>query len=579
MKYLNKLSPSIFVVLLFFVAACAPVPIQPKKTEVPVENNQSSQDEAADAENEVLEVSFKDGEETPSTYFPGDEWQTSTPEEQGIDSALLLQMFQKTQNENIEIHSFLLVRNGYLVTEAYLDPYPRDRKHPVYSVTKSVISMLTGIAMEEGLINSVGHKVLDFFPDITRDAKGRYLSDLTLEHLLTMSAGYNTRTIPYAEALAQKDASFDTVEHILTYNSILYKPGTTFYYDSGLPHLLSAIIQETTGKTTQEYAQEKLFDPLGISGITWQTDPRGIPLGCTGLELSPRDMAKLGYLYLNRGQWNGEQIVSAEWVEKSTTKHIETKGLMNEAEDDGYGYYWWMDNYGGYSAHGFGGQYIFVVPNLNLVAVFTGALPDPVFPTPRKLMEEFVLPAVQSNAPLPPTQATSDLKAYTAQLENPPSQPVTPLPDTAKRISGHPYQITESPGSYFQELTLTFTEGQNLYQLAAIWSDARRDKVLGGLDDRFYVNEAISDGQVIAAKGYWQDENTFVETLKNIEYMETFTQKYIFEGNKLTLDISSTAGYSIQMLGEMIETPETDAAAAGSTRVAEIDGMCKFGKC
>jgi len=299
----------------------------------------------------------------PSSYWPGEDWRASTAEEQGIDSTLILQMLQEIRGENIDIHSVLLVRNGYLVTEAYIDPYNREMKHPVFSATKSIISLLTGIAIEEGYIKNVDQKVIDFFPDITQNVSDIYLPDLTLEHLLTMSAGFHTRTIPYAEVLQQKDESFDTVEHILTYNSILEKPGTTFFYDSGGPHVLSAIIQQTTGMTTREYAQEKLFDPLSISEITWQTDPRGIPLGCTGLELSPRDMAKLGYLYLNHGQWEGEQIVPADWVEKSTTKHMETKGLMNEAEDDGYGYFWWIDEYGGYSAHGFGGQYIFVVPN------------------------------------------------------------------------------------------------------------------------------------------------------------------------------------------------------------------------
>ena len=158
---------------------------------------------------------------------------------------------------------------------------------------------------------------------------------------------------------------------------------------------------------------------------------------------------------------------------------------------------------------------------------------------------------------MPPTQTTSDLQAYTVQLENPDPQPVAPLPDIAKRISGQTYHITESPGPFFQELILTFEEGQNLYKTESIWPDARYE-ILGGLDDRFYLNEAASDGQVIAAKGYWQDEKTFVETLKNLVYMETVTSKSTFEGNKLTLDISSTAGYSIQMLGEMTETTETD---------------------
>jgi CubicO group peptidase (beta-lactamase class C family) len=457
-------------------------------------------------------------------------------------------MFQKIRDENIDVHSVLLVRNGHLVSEAYFDPYTQDRKHPVFSVTKSVTSMLTGIALEEGYITSVDQKVLDFFPDIAKNTRSEYLQSLTLEHLLTMSAGYNTRTIPFFEVLEQKDESFDTIEHILTYNSILYKPGTTFYYDSGAPHLLSAIIQETAGMSTQAYAQEKLFDPLGISGITWQTDPRGIPLGCTGLELSPRDMAKLGYLYLNRGQWNGAQIVPAAWIEQSTTKHIETKGLMNEAEDDGYGYFWWMDAYGGYSAHGFGGQYIFVVPRLNLVAVFTGGLADPDFPTPRKLIETFILPAVKSAGPLPASPATSDLQEYLEQIKNPAPQPVAPLPEIAKQISGQTYKIIGSPDSYIQAITLNFKEGQNLYELEAMRLGEKYE-VRGGLD-RFYVN-GPENGHVIALKGYWQDENTFVETLKDFDYIETITQKYTFAGNTLSMDISASTGYSLQLKGKV----------------------------
>jgi CubicO group peptidase (beta-lactamase class C family) len=178
-------------------------------------------------------------------YFPNDEWRRSTPEEQGLDSALILQMFQEIQDQGIDIHSFLLVRNGYLVTEAYFDPYTQDMKQPVYSVTKSITSMLTGIAMDEGYIKSLDQKALDFFPAIAENVNDENVPDITLEHLLTMSAGYNTNTNLPAELLHQKDASFDTVEHILTYNSILQKPGTTFFYDPGLPHLMSAIIQET----------------------------------------------------------------------------------------------------------------------------------------------------------------------------------------------------------------------------------------------------------------------------------------------------------------------------------------------
>jgi len=168
-----------------------------------------------------------------------------------------------------------------------------------------------------------------------------------------------------------------------------------------------------------------------------------------------------------------------------------------------------------------------------------------------------VLPAAQANKPLPPNQSASDLQAYIAQLENPASQPVAPLPDMAKRISAQPYQITESPGPYFEELIFTFAEGQHFYQVEAILSGTRYE-VQGRLDDHFYVNEVASADQVIALKGYWQDEKTFVQTVKDFAYMEAVTEKYIFEGNRLTLNFNSPAGDSIQILGEMIETKETN---------------------
>ena len=199
-----------------------------------------------------------------TTYWPAHDWRTSTPEEQGLDSTLILAMLQEIQTRNLRIHSLLIIRHGYLVTEVYFPPYQREFKHPLFSMTKSVTSALVGKALQEGRLKDIQQKVLDFFPDIAREVTDPRVKDLTLEHLLTMSAGFNTNTMP---DLSSKAAADGTIEHILTYDSILAKPGTSFYYDSGLPHLLSAIIQKTTGLTLQEYAQQKLFDPLGISNI------------------------------------------------------------------------------------------------------------------------------------------------------------------------------------------------------------------------------------------------------------------------------------------------------------------------
>ena len=259
-----------------------------------------------------------------TTYWPDHDWRTSTPEEQGLDSALILAMLQEIQTKNLPIHSLLIIRHGYLVTEVYFPPYQREFKHPLFSMTKSVTSALVGKALQEGRLKDVQQKVLDFFPDIAREVTDPRVKDLTLEHLLTMSAGFNTNTMP---DLSSKAAAAGTVKHILTYDSILARPGTSFYYDSGLPHLLSAIIQKTTGLTLQEYAQQKLFDPLGISNVSWAADPQGVTIGSTGLRLRSPDLAKLGYLYLHHGRWNGTQVLPEEWVTASTRKQIDTQGL------------------------------------------------------------------------------------------------------------------------------------------------------------------------------------------------------------------------------------------------------------
>jgi CubicO group peptidase (beta-lactamase class C family) len=331
-------------------------------------------------------------------YWPGGEWRTSTPEEQGIGSASISAMLQEIQREDLAVHSVLVVRHGYLVSETYYPPYTRETRHPVHSISKSVTSAVTGIALEDGHVRSVQQKVLDFFPEIARETTDEYLKDLTVEHLLTMSAGFNTTTLPNYAGKDASDASFDAVEYILTHSNVLRRPGETFFYDSGMPQVMSAILQKTSGLTLEAYAQKSLFGTMGITDFSWESDPQGMTLGYSGLSLRPLDMSRWGYLYLHGGQWNGKQLVPADWVRASTTKHIETKGLMNAAEDDGYGYYWWIDSFGGFSAHGHGGQYIFVLPGLDMIVVFTGDLADPVFPAPHRLLRTFLLPAVQSGA-------------------------------------------------------------------------------------------------------------------------------------------------------------------------------------
>lgn len=321
-------------------------------------------------------------------YWPGDEWRKSTPEEQEIDSKSILEM-KKNISDNIPgIKSFLLIRNGYMIDETYFDSSEKGKSRNVYSVTKSVISALVGIAIEDGLITGPDQKIVDLLKDEDKKGVTAPKTEITVENILTMTSGLkiaNSTDLPNEGNVA---------EYVLGL-PMTNRTGGSFIYTSGAPQLLSAAIMNVTGKNTADYAAEKLFQPIGITLKGWQKDQGGVPMGGFGLELTPEDMARLGYLYLREGEWNGSQIISKEWIRISTQKQKDTTGVMNYAEDYGYGYMWWINHFGGYSAHGTGGQYIFIIPEKDLVAVFTSDLNWAEFPTPYELMEKHVLPAVR----------------------------------------------------------------------------------------------------------------------------------------------------------------------------------------
>ncbi len=492
------------------------------------------------------------------TYWPAHDWRTSTPEEQGLDSTLILAMLQEIQTKSLPIHSLLIIRHGYLVTEVYFPPYQREFKHPLFSLTKSVTSALVGKALQEGRLTDVRQKVLDFFPDIAPSVTDPQVKNLTLEHLLTMSAGFNTNTMP---DLSSKSAAAGTIRHILTYDSILARPGTTFYYDSGLPHLLSGVIQKATGLKLREYAQQKLFDPLSISNVSWTADPQGVTLGSTGLMLRASDLAKLGYLYLHHGQWNGDQVLPEEWVMASTRKKIETQGLMNAAEDDGYGYLWWRDSWGGYSAHGFGGQYLFVLPAQDMVIVFTSGLPDPIFPAPSQLVKNYVLPAIRSDGPLAADSPAAHILSGAIQAIEQPDRPAAPLPALARQISGKTFRITDAlpAGAWFETITFDF-DGGNTYQSKSEWPGDQSVVVEDGLNNLFHYTSIQFNGYqpaadiLVALRGHWQDDHTFVE-----EYVrdmnsdiDLITQKSTFNGRQISVELTSNLQPSIlRAVGEI----------------------------
>jgi CubicO group peptidase (beta-lactamase class C family) len=316
---------------------------------------------------------------------PGDGWNVVQPEEVGMDPDLVEGMFAEINQLGLNLDGVVVIHQGKIVAERYYPIYTQDTLHESYSITKSVISALVGIALHEGCINSLQDPALDYFPEFGISDQDRQKLEITVHHLLTMSSGL---------AFSQDDmvSSPDWVGYTL-YQPLEHTPGTFFFYSNGGPQILSAIIEKSCGMDTLTFAQEKLFDPLGITEFHWQKATGGYLNGSWGLALTPRDLAKIGYLYLKDGIWEGEQILPAGWVEASTERYFQIPEPL-EPWDLYYGYLWWLHGDGPYAAHGFKGQFIYIVPDKDLVVVFTADIPDEEFVLPQQLIRDFLIPAV-----------------------------------------------------------------------------------------------------------------------------------------------------------------------------------------
>ncbi len=319
-------------------------------------------------------------------YWPTADWRTSSPEAQGMDADRIGQMLAHVQETRLAFHSLLIIRHGYIVNETYFEPYQRSTRHQLYSCTKSFVATLVGIALDHGYIDRIDHRVLDYFPQYTFANPEASKAAMTLEDLLTMRSGLDWQEGDSAYASLYR--SSDWVKYMLD-EPMAQPPGSQFNYCSGCSHVLSAVVQRATGVNPRQYAEKNLFEPLGLTDVQWDTDAAGLPIGGWGLYITPRDMAKLGYLYLHAGEWDGKSVVSAAWVKTATEKHTGTDGNL------GYGYQWWTyPTWDAYAALGRYGQTIFVIPQADLVIVTTAALDshDVIF----KLIEDYIYPAVRN---------------------------------------------------------------------------------------------------------------------------------------------------------------------------------------
>lgn len=301
----------------------------------------------------------------------GDGWETVSIEDVGLNLAKICGVLYEIYGHEYEfLLSLLIVKDGKLVFEQYPNSY-RMKLQPIASVTKSVTSALIGIAIDEGFITGINESLFDFFPEyahLRNEAKDRIL----LRHVLSMTSGFecNEFDVPYSDPRNDVNigiSSGNYIQFVLS-KPVVDEPGTKWYYNSGNSILLGGIIKNTTGIHADAYALSRLFNPLGITAYQWYYQTDGLPYTHGGLLLRSRDMAKFGYLYLQRGSWNGEQIVPEEWVNEST---------VSQVTDGQYGYQWWVGaiyGYDFYIAVGYGGQRIINIPGLEMIIVHTSDL-------------------------------------------------------------------------------------------------------------------------------------------------------------------------------------------------------------
>jgi CubicO group peptidase (beta-lactamase class C family) len=328
-------------------------------------------------------------------------WPVSAPEVQDLDSGLLDSAAIAAKIMGY-VDGLLVIRNGFLVTEKYFNGYGPFRPHNIKSVSKSFLSVVAGKALEQGFITSLDNKVLDYFPEYVHAGMDERKYDITIRHLLTMQMGI----------AAEADNNYQLYSEI--YNSakcnnttldlpLLFDPGNGMRYNTFETHLLSAIITKATGKSTRQYAQENIFNQMGVDVDQWETDPQGYYFGGNGMFFTPREMAVLGLLYLGQGKINGVRIVPSEWIGLTLTRtRPYDVGDWGVLTDYNYGYLWWLGRINGYTLYmalGYGGQTVLVFPQLEMIVVTT-ANPDipPYVDQERPILElvsRYILPAVK----------------------------------------------------------------------------------------------------------------------------------------------------------------------------------------
>lgn len=473
---------------------------------------------------------------TAPEHWPTDRWPTASPESEGIDSGVLLELLALAAREDPGIHSLLIVRRGHLVFDAAFYPYDGETPHDVASVTKSVTTTLLGAALHARALGRRDQPIVELLrrDPVPLDGAKRAI---TLEHLATMRSGLACGLAPGESELIAMTRSSDWVGFTLDL-PMSDPPGQRFAYCSPGMHLLSAAITELTGESAADFAAHGLFAPMGIVPGDWPRDRAGLSHGWGDLRLHPRDMAKIGLLMLHDGEWNGRRLLPVGWVTTATR----SRGAVGTG-GDGYGLGWWISSgelAGAFEARGRGGQRVLVWPALDLVVVTTGAGFEPGVLVP------FLSRAIRSETALPENQARSrQLADALAAARGGPPAVQTALPEFAGRISGQTYDLETNPLG-FERIGFEFqsARGSLLLELSeAMGAGAGgRFRLDVGLDGRYRVSPAGPRGYAVALRAAWRAPSGL-----DLDYVEpsgsnAFVMRAEFDADRIHLWVRDRTG-------------------------------------
>ncbi len=453
----------------------------------------------------------------------------SSPEAQGVSSKAVLAFVEAADKDLDSLHSFMLVRHGHVVAEGWWAPYSAESRHSLFSLSKSFTSTAVGLAAAEGKLN-IDDPVLKFFPDDAPAEPSANLKAMRLSDLLRMNTGHQTEPARKAtEAWAKTFLA----------HPVPFKPGTHFLYNTSATYMASAAVQKATGQTVLDYLKPRLFDPLGIENPTWEASPQGITAGGYGLSIRTEDIAKFGHLYLQKGKWQGKQLVPEAWVEAATARQTANGSNPRSDWDQGYGYQFWRSRHGAYRGDGAFGQYCVVLPEQDAVIAITSGLRD--MQAVLNLVWDKLLPAL-TPAALPADEASR-----------------TKLADTLKKLTLRPPSGSGRAAGAVARKKFEFPDNDRKLETLSLVPAKETDNGftivarVNGADQRILCGPSswakgraawgTLPEQPVAATGGWTADDTYTAKLCFYETPFVITVRMKFTGNEVRVDSESNVGF------------------------------------